>query len=81
MSQVKFEERETIRTTQQQQGGNGGGRGPPQQRGASLPQQRGAPPPQQKEDLKHKIGDALTAGAGPGGYLAVSTFDDESATS
>ena len=37
---------------------DGGGRGP-----------RGPP---QKDDLKHQIGDALTAGAGPGGYLAVS---------
>ena len=34
---------------------------------------RGPPQPRQKEDFAHKVGDALTAGAGPGGYLAVST--------
>lgn len=50
MSQVKFEQKETIRTST-------GGRG-------------GAPPA--KEGLAHEIGDALTKGAGPNGYLAVS---------
>ncbi|CAK3863608.1 Peroxisomal membrane 2 [Lecanosticta acicola] len=50
MSQVKFEQKETIRTS----GGGGGG--------------RGAPPA--KEGLAHEIGDALTKGAGPNGYLA-----------
>ena len=54
--EVKFEE--TVRTTTQQQ--NGGGRGAPPR----------APP--QKQDFAHKVGDALTSGAGPGGYLAVS---------
>lgn len=54
---VEFEE--TIRTTQEQSGGRRGG--------AS----RGPPPPPQKEDFAHKIGDALTQGSGPGGYLAV----------
>lgn len=36
---------------------------------------RGGPPPRgppQKEDLAHQVGDALTKGSGPGGYLAVS---------
>jgi hypothetical protein len=60
MSQVKFEQQETIRTTQQNGGGRGGGRG-------------GPPPPPQREDLAHKVGDALTQGSGPNGYLAVSS--------
>ena len=54
--QVKFEEKETIRTTQNVGGRNGG------------PATRGPP---EKQDFAHKVGDALTAGAGPGGYLAV----------
>ena len=57
MSQVKFEQKETVRTTT---GGGSGGNG------------RGGPPPAPgKEDIAHKIGDALTQGAGPNGYLAV----------
>lgn len=35
---------------------------------------RGGPPPRgppQKNDLAHELGNALTRGAGPGGYLAV----------
>ncbi|KAF2774074.1 hypothetical protein EJ03DRAFT_323415 [Teratosphaeria nubilosa] len=31
---------------------------------------RGGPPPPHKEDLAHRVGDALTKGAGPNGYLA-----------
>ena len=61
MSQIKIDQQETIRTTTQQQ--NGGGRGGP----------RDYAPPPRKEGLVHEVGDALTAGAGPGGYLAVST--------
>lgn len=49
MSQVKFEQKETVRTS-------AGGRGAP---------------PAGKEDLAHEIGNALTKGAGPNGYLAV----------
>lgn len=52
MSQVKFEQKESIRTT------TGGRPGPS--------------PPAGKEDVAHKIGDALTKGSGPNGYLAVS---------
>ncbi|KAI5367517.1 hypothetical protein Slin15195_G026470 [Septoria linicola] len=50
MSQVKFEQKETIRTT------TAGKAGPSPAAG--------------KEDLAHKVGDALTKGAGPDGYLA-----------
>lgn len=53
MSQVKFEQKETIRTTS----GAGGS---------------GGPPSGGKEDFAHKVGDALTKGSGPNGYLAVS---------
>jgi hypothetical protein len=57
MSQVKFEERrETVRTTN----------AAPSPRAGVAP-----PPPAQKEDLAHEIGNALTQGAGPNGYLAV----------
>ncbi|KAK3079309.1 hypothetical protein LTR53_020599, partial [Teratosphaeriaceae sp. CCFEE 6253] len=53
--------REDIRVTS---GGNAGPRG------------RGAPPPPapplHKEGFMHEVGDALTKGAGPNGYLAVS---------
>lgn len=52
MSQVKFEQKETIRTTTGAKGGPS--------------------PPAGKEDIAHKIGDALTKGSGPDGYLAVS---------
>ena len=48
MSQVKFAQKETIRTTSGA-GAQGG-----------------------KEDFAHKVGDALTKGSGPDGYLAVS---------
>ncbi|KAK4631124.1 PXMP2/4 family protein 3 [Fulvia fulva] len=51
MSQVKFEQKETIRTTS----GAGGS---------------GGPPSGGKEDFAHKVGDALTKGSGPNGYLA-----------
>lgn len=65
---VKFEERETTRTTVNSggQGGDGGGRGG-----------RGGPPPQapqksgEKDDFVHKVGDAITKGGSPDGYLAV----------
>lgn len=64
---VKFEERETIRTTvngggQGGSGGGGGGRGGPPQ----APQGKG-----EKQDFAHKVGDALTKGGSPDGYLAV----------
>ena len=68
MSQVKFEQREDIRVTQS--GGNGNGNGAFRGRGGP------PPPPSQtrghKEGLLHEAGEALTKGAGPGGYLAVS---------
>ncbi|KAK5167613.1 uncharacterized protein LTR77_007312 [Saxophila tyrrhenica] len=79
MSQVRFQE-ETVRTTTQQngngggrggdggaRGGNGGGQGGDGGRGGG----RG-PPPQapQKQDFAHEVGNALTQGAGPNGYLA-----------
>jgi len=53
MSQVKFDQRETIRTTV---GGSRGGPPPPA--------------PSHHEGIAHEIGDALTKGAGPNGYLA-----------
>jgi hypothetical protein len=61
MSQVKFERQETIQTTQQNDrgGGRGGRGGGPQQ-------------PPQKQDFAHEVGNALTQGSGPNGYLAVS---------
>ena len=73
MSQVKFQEQETIRTTQQYGGNGGNGGGPP----GPPPRSRGGPQgpsqgPQQKEGFAHEVGDALTKGAGPSGYLAVS---------
>lgn len=55
--QVKFDE--NVRVTETTRTGRGGGGPPP----------RGPP---QKEDFAHQVGDALTRGAGPGGYLAVS---------
>jgi hypothetical protein len=68
MSQVKFEQnvKETIRTTAgapptAAPGGQFGARDLP--RDAS----RG------KEDLAHEVGNALTQGSGPNGYLAVRT--------
>ncbi|KAK4899455.1 hypothetical protein LTR17_000656 [Elasticomyces elasticus] len=61
MSQVKFEQREDIRVTN-----TSGGNGAPRGRGAPPPP--GAPP--QKEGFMHEVGDALTKGAGPNGYLA-----------
>lgn len=75
MSQVRFEQQETVRTTQQSgnggngngggRGGDGGGRGGP----------RGAPSQApQKQDFAHEVGNALTQGSGPGGYLAVSSI-------
>ncbi|QIW94683.1 hypothetical protein AMS68_000201 [Peltaster fructicola] len=54
MSQVKFEQRETIRTTGAQPGPSGFG-------------VRDVP---HKEGFLHEVGDALTKGAGPNGYLA-----------
>lgn len=61
MSQVKFEERETVRTTQREGVGRGNAftKEPPQH-------------PPQKRDFAHTVGDAITKGAGPNGYLAVS---------
>lgn len=56
MSQVKFEQRETIRTTN----------APPAFGRGLAP---GAP--NEKHDLMHDVGNALTKGAGPNGYLAV----------
>lgn len=67
MSQVKFDQREDIRVTTNT-GGNGGS---PPPRGA--PQRGGFQGPPQKETISQEIGEALTKGAGPGGYLAVST--------
>jgi hypothetical protein len=63
MSQVKFEQRENIRVTQSGGSSNGGAapRGPP------------PPAPSQKEGFIHEVGEALTKGAGPNGYLAVSS--------
>lgn len=69
MSQVKFEQKENIRVTQT--GGAGGMSG----RGGILPAanvQLGKDDIK-KDDVAHKIGDALTKGAGPDGYLAVSS--------
>ncbi|KXL46931.1 hypothetical protein M433DRAFT_3631 [Acidomyces richmondensis BFW] len=62
-SQVKFQQSENIRVTQSSGGG------PPPSAGA---RGGGVPPsaPPHREDLVHEIGDALTKGAGPGGYLA-----------
>lgn len=62
MSQVKFQQREDIRITNN--GGNGGPRG-----GGFAGRA-----PQGKEDLAHEVGNALTKGSGPGGYLAVSRY-------
>lgn len=64
-SQVKFQQSENIRVTQ-----SGGGGPPP----SGVARSGAAPPPAppHREDLAHEIGDALTKGAGPGGYLAVS---------
>ena len=74
--QVRFDENVRVTQTTQQTGqggfgnifgnngngsGGGGGRGGPPPRG-----------PPQKQDFAHEVGNALTAGAGPGGYLAVS---------
>lgn len=54
MSQVRFEQHETVRTS-----------GPNATAYArDLPRGR--------EDVAHQIGNALTQGAGPNGYLAVS---------
>ena len=62
--QVKFDENVRVtETTRTSGGGGGGGRG-----GNGGPPQRGPP---QKEDFAHQVGDALTKGSGPGGYLAV----------
>ena len=65
MSQVKFDQREDIRVTTSTS--NAGPRG-------------GAPPmaPPHREGIAHEIGDALTKGAGPNGYLAVSTTHHDS---
>lgn len=74
MSQVRFEKEETVRTTQRNgnsgggRGGDGGGRGGD---GGGRGGPRGPPPPREKEDFAHKVGDALTQGSGPNGYLAV----------
>ena len=73
MSQnVRFEEKETIKTTVnggnqgggQGGGGDRGGRGGPSQ--AQAPKGSG-----EKQDFAHKVGDALTKGGSPDGYLAV----------
>lgn len=53
MSQVKFEQKETIRTT------TGG--------------KAASSPPAGKEDFAHRVGEAITKGGSPDGYLAVST--------
>lgn len=53
MSQVKFEQKETIRTTTGAQA-------------APSPRAGG------KEDFAHRVGEALTKGGTPDGYLAVS---------
>jgi len=55
---VKFDQREDIRVTTSTT--NAGPRGAPP-----------AAPPAHKEGFAHEIGDALTKGAGPNGYLAV----------
>ena len=89
MSQVKFQQSETIRTTGgPQMGGpqmngpqmNGPQRNGPQMGGAQMggaqmggPGPRGGP--QQPQDFMHEVGNALTQGAGPGGYLAVRRAD------
>ncbi|KAK0251838.1 hypothetical protein LTR91_010693 [Friedmanniomyces endolithicus] len=63
MSQVKFEQREDIRVTNTGSSNMNG-----------MPRGRGMPPPPAalptKEGLMHEVGDALTKGAGPNGYLA-----------
>jgi len=64
MSQVKFERREDIRVTE-----GGSGAGGPRNRGPPPPPP--SAPPQQHEGLAHKVGEALTKGEGPNGYLAV----------
>ena len=69
MSQVKFEQRETVRTTGGVAGGDFASRAGDFVRGGP----RDAP--QGKQDLAHDIGNALTKGAGPNGYLAVSIGD------
>nr|OQO26644.1 hypothetical protein B0A51_07918 [Rachicladosporium sp. CCFEE 5018] len=61
MSQVKFEQKETIRTTA------GVIPPPPVPPGGSFGTRD---LPKGKEDLAHTVGNALTAGAGPNGYLA-----------
>ncbi len=65
MSQVKFEQREDIRVTNTGSSNMNG-----------MPRGRGMPPPPAalptKEGFMHEVGDALTKGAGPNGYLAVS---------
>ncbi|OQO14441.1 hypothetical protein B0A48_01318 [Cryoendolithus antarcticus] len=61
MSQVKFEQKETIRTTA------GAIPPPPVPPGGSFGTRD---LPKGKEDLAHTVGNALTAGAGPNGYLA-----------
>lgn len=68
---VKFERREDVRygdaasQAGRSQGQPRGGPPPPPPSQAPQPQQ------QQKEGFMHEVGDALTKGAGPNGYLAV----------
>lgn len=59
--QVRFDE--NVRVTQTQTMGNGR---------FGMPPVRGMP---QNQDFVHELGNALTQGAGPGGYLAVGTQD------
>jgi len=65
MSQVKFEQKETIRTT--------AGVPPPAPPGGQFgPRDLPKDAPKGKEDLAHQVGNALTQGSDPNGYLAVS---------
>ena len=69
---VKFERREDVRygdaasQAGRSQGQPRGGPPPPPPSQAPQPQQQ-----QHKEGFMHEVGDALTKGAGPNGYLAV----------
>ncbi|KAK3680148.1 hypothetical protein LTR78_000525 [Recurvomyces mirabilis] len=73
MSQVKFEQKEDIRVTQSS-GANGASGGTGGTGGGFFRGTGGPPPPaaphQKHEGFAHEVGDALTKGAGPNGYLA-----------